>query len=133
MTTSERIADRLASLIGSWTFIVVQSTILFLWITANGMGIVHWDEYPFILLNLLLSFQAAYTGPVLLMSANRQSDIDRKRAIKNLTIDEQEYQLMVALQVHLDGHFHKLREELIFSGVITDKEMTKLKLPKAKL
>lgn len=112
MTKSERIADKLAAIIGSWKFIITQSVVLFGWIVANVMGWVNWDEYPFILLNLLLSFQAAYTGPVLLMSANRQSAVDRRRAMKNLTIDMQDHDLIIAMQNHLDKHFHVMMEEL---------------------
>lgn len=81
MTLGERIADQAAALIGSWRFIIVQSTILALWITLNVVAwINHWDPYPFILLNLALSFQAAYSGPVIMMSQNRQSDKDRLAA-----------------------------------------------------
>jgi len=112
MTKSERIADKLAAIIGSWKFIITQSIVLFAWIVSNVMGWVNWDEYPFILLNLLLSFQAAYTGPVLLMSANRQSAVDRRRAMKNLTIDMQDHDLIIAMQLHLDKHFDMLMEEL---------------------
>jgi uncharacterized membrane protein len=66
---------------GSWSFIIVQSAILFVWITANLIGAMRgWDLYSFILLNLALSFQAAYAAPVIMMSQNRQQDIDRKAA-----------------------------------------------------
>jgi len=81
MTLGERIADQAAALIGSWRFIIVQSTILAIWIVLNiAAWINHWDPYPFILLNLALSFQAAYSGPVIMMSQNRQSDKDRLAA-----------------------------------------------------
>ncbi len=49
--------------------------------------IKHWDEYPFILLNLALSFQAAYATPFILMSQNRQSEIDRDKAKQDLDVD----------------------------------------------
>jgi uncharacterized membrane protein len=81
MTLGERIADQAAALIGSWRFIIVQSSILAIWIVLNVTAwINHWDPYPFILLNLALSFQAAYSGPVIMMSQNRQSDKDRLAA-----------------------------------------------------
>ena len=80
-TAGERLADRVAATVGSWRFIAVQSALLVLWIGLNVAAYVqHWDPYPFILLNLVLSFQAAYTAPVIMMSQNRQSDIDRERA-----------------------------------------------------
>jgi uncharacterized membrane protein len=66
---------------GSWNFIIVQSTILVIWIVLNVTAFVHrWDPYPFILLNLALSFQAAYAAPFIMMSQNRQQQIDRKQA-----------------------------------------------------
>jgi uncharacterized membrane protein len=81
MTAGQRIADKVADTIGSWRFIIIQSIILALWITLNVTAwINHWDPYPFILLNLMLSFQAAYSGPVIMMSQNRQSAKDRLAA-----------------------------------------------------
>jgi uncharacterized membrane protein len=66
---------------GSWRFIIIQSTILVLWIALNVTAYIrHWDPYPFILLNLALSFQAAYAAPFIMMSQNRQQEIDRKDA-----------------------------------------------------
>ena len=66
---------------GSWRFIIIQTTILFFWIILNVTAYVQrWDPYPFILLNLALSFQAAYAAPFIMMSQNRQQDIDRQAA-----------------------------------------------------
>ena len=85
-TTGERIADAVAARVGSWPFIIVQSTLLAVWILGNAFLIRDllngkpFDPYPFILLNLMLSFQAAYTGPFVLMSQNRQSARDRDEA-----------------------------------------------------
>lgn len=77
----ERVADWFATLIGSWPFILVQSGILATWVFLNIIGWVKpWDPYPFILLNLALSFQAAYAGPIIMMSQNRQGDKDRLAA-----------------------------------------------------
>src|SRR3954470_7319454 len=76
LTLGQRIADAVATIMGSWSFIIVQSAILFVWLTANLIGAIRgWDPYPFILLNLALSFQAAYAAPVIMMSQNRQQDI----------------------------------------------------------
>ncbi len=81
LTPGQRIADAVARVLGSWTFIVIQTAILALWISANLLGATRsWDPYPFILLNLALSFQAAYSAPVLMMSQNRQQEIDRRAA-----------------------------------------------------
>src|ERR1700687_5396977 len=61
LTIGQTIADGVASIVGSWRFIIIQSTVLAAWIALNVAAIIyHWDPYPFILLNLVLSFQAAY-------------------------------------------------------------------------
>jgi uncharacterized membrane protein len=73
----EMVADLLASRIGSWGFVVGQSLLILVWIAMNAGSPLQPDPYPFILLNLLLSLQAAYTGPVLLISANRSAQMDR--------------------------------------------------------
>jgi uncharacterized membrane protein len=76
-----RVADRVAAVVGSWPFVIVQSTLLALWMALNLTAYIqHWDPYPFILLNLALSFQAAYTAPIIMMSQNRQAAIDRQAA-----------------------------------------------------
>ncbi len=80
-TLSQRIADKVADIIGSWRFIIIQSILIVFWITLNAVAWVeHWDPYPFILMNVMLSFQAAYSGPVIMMSQNRQSAKDRLAA-----------------------------------------------------
>ncbi|TDQ78572.1 putative membrane protein [Dongia mobilis] len=78
-TFGERTADRIAAIVGSWRFIIIQSTLLVAWLVLNLTAWIQaWDPYPFILLNLMLSFQAAYTAPIILMSQNRQAAIDRE-------------------------------------------------------
>jgi uncharacterized membrane protein len=77
-TLGERIADRASAGIGSWRFLIIQTIAVALWVTLNAIGLVErWDPFPFILLNLLFSVQAAYTGPVLLLAGNRQAQKDR--------------------------------------------------------
>lgn len=88
------LSDKIAAAVGSWRFIIIQSSILAGWIVLNLVAwISHWDPYPFILLNLVLSFQAAFTAPIIMMAQNRQSEIDRQKA-------ELDYQ--VNLQAELD-------------------------------
>jgi uncharacterized membrane protein len=88
MGPGQRVADAVARNVGSWRFILIQSVLLALWILANALFALHeyqvnglnlrsWDPYPFILLNLTLSFEAAYTAPFIMMSQNRQADKDR--------------------------------------------------------
>jgi uncharacterized membrane protein len=79
-TFGERLADGIASFIGSWIFLIVQTVLVATWITINSLqitGRIHLDPYPYILLNLAFSTQAAYTGPVLLLAGNRQAQKDR--------------------------------------------------------
>jgi uncharacterized membrane protein len=79
-TFGETLADGIASFIGSWRFLIIQTLLVTAWITINSLvitGKLHIDPYPFILLNLAFSTQAAYTGPVLLLAGNRQSQKDR--------------------------------------------------------
>ena len=87
-TQGQRIADKVAEVVGSWRFIVIQSSLLVIWIVLNVIGFIeHWDPYPFILLNLALSFQAAYTAPIIMMSQNRQASIDRLSARLDYTVN----------------------------------------------
>lgn len=78
LTFGQRVADNVASIMGSWKFIIIQSVILIFWILLNTLALIsHWDGYPYILLNLALSFQAAFATPIILMSQNRQASKDR--------------------------------------------------------
>jgi uncharacterized membrane protein len=77
-TTGQKAADWVASLVGSWRFIIVQSGILLIWLILNVTGwVFQWDPYPFILMNLVLSTQAAFTAPIIMMSQGRQAVRDR--------------------------------------------------------
>ena len=107
-------ADRVVDIIGSWRFIVGQTIAMLLWATINGVGFVKTDPFPFILLNLMLSTQAALLGPIILMSNNRQSDIDRRRDIDHYLIDVHDSELLleIASQVeHLHKHMGQCDEE----------------------
>jgi uncharacterized membrane protein len=88
LTMGQRIADAVAANMGSWPFIIIQSLILFFWIVLNVTAYIErWDPYPFILLNLMLSFQAAYAAPFIMMSQNRQQDVDRLAAKSDYDIN----------------------------------------------
>ena len=80
-TLGERVADKAAAGIGSWWFLGIQSVFIAIWIVLNTIEFFthKWDVYPFILLNLAFTIQAAFTGPVLLLSGNRQAQKDRLR------------------------------------------------------
>jgi len=87
LTLADRAADKVAAIVGSWRFIAIQSALLIVWIGFNALSPGRVDPYPFILLNLMLSFQAAYTAPIIMMSQNRQADIDRGRSIEDYDIN----------------------------------------------
>jgi uncharacterized membrane protein len=77
----QRLADTVANGMGSWRFIIIQTLIVAVWMILNVVAYVgHWDPYPYILLNLLFSTQAAYAAPIIMMAQNRQSDRDRAQA-----------------------------------------------------
>jgi uncharacterized membrane protein len=93
-TVGEKVADGFARAIGSWPFIILQSCLLAAWVVANVIHVIKpWDPYPFILLNLALSFQAAYASPIIMMSQNRQSKLADERnhlALQVALLAEQE-------------------------------------------
>lgn len=81
LSFGDRIADIVAKGMGSWKFIIIQTIMVVLWMLLNLVGFIyHWDVYPFILLNLLFSTQAAYAAPIIMMSQNRQNLRDRLQA-----------------------------------------------------
>jgi uncharacterized membrane protein len=107
-TFGERVADGVAAAVGSWPFIIAQSLLFVLWVLANAFIIADWlggkpfDPYPFILLNLALSFQAAYTGPVVMMSQNRQAAKDRDEAEHDYRIDQETFDRMKRIETMLE-------------------------------
>jgi len=72
-----RIADDVTSFLGSWKFIVIQTVVVLIWLAGNIVLFFHFDPYPFILLNLAFSTQAAYAAPLILLAGNRQALRDR--------------------------------------------------------
>ena len=81
LSFGSKIADKVATGMGSWSFIIIQTIIVAIWMVLNFVAFVyHWDPYPFILLNLLFSTQAAYAAPIIMMAQNRQNERDRLQA-----------------------------------------------------
>ncbi|MGZ3235422.1 MAG: DUF1003 domain-containing protein [Croceibacterium sp.] len=123
LTVGQRIADTVAAGMGSWRFIIIQSTLLFFWIVLNVTAYIQrWDPYPFILLNLALSFQAAYAAPFIMMSQNRQQDVDRKQA-------EADYQVNIKAELEIELLHQKLdelREHEVLSLTEAVKSLTAL-------
>jgi uncharacterized membrane protein len=103
LTVGQHLADRVTGVVGSWPFIAAQSLLLLLWIALNTLAWrQHWDPYPFILLNLVLSFQAAFTAPIILMSQNRQTAMDRDKAEADYAVDRQAERDIAAVHARLD-------------------------------
>ncbi len=103
LTSGQRLADAVTNAMGSWRFIIIQSAILLVWVVLNVIGWVrHWDPYPFILLNLALSFQAAYAAPIIMMSQNRQAAKDRLNAEHDFQIDMRAELEVAAIKLRLD-------------------------------
>ena len=101
-TAGQRIADAVANGMGSWRFIIVQTVFVLIWMGLNILGIIsHWDPYPFILLNLIFSTQAAYAAPIIMMAQNRQSERDRIQAQEDFDTNVAAKKEIEALQVHL--------------------------------
>jgi uncharacterized membrane protein len=103
LNVGQRLADWVANGMGSWRFIIWQTAFVVLWMLLNVIGYIrHWDAYPFILLNLIFSTQAAYAAPIIMMSQNRQGERDRLQA-KEDYITNQEAKLEIeALQKQLN-------------------------------
>lgn len=108
LTLGQRTADTVARVVGSWKFIIVQSTFFVFWMMINVIlaigyitGTVAWDPYPFILLNLMLSFEAAYTGPIIMMSQNRQAIKDRMVAESDFKINQKSEEETRIVMEHL--------------------------------
>ncbi|QKQ73767.1 DUF1003 domain-containing protein [Nostoc sp. TCL240-02] len=112
LTRGQRLADQLATQVGSWGFLIGQSIVLAGWVGMNAMpGVPHWDESPFMMLNLVFSFASAYTAPVVLMSQNRQSDTDRRNAEIDHQVNLRAGQNIELLHEKLDDlHTQQLNE-----------------------
>lgn len=98
-----RLADSVAKGMGSWKFIIIQTILVVLWMGLNLVAYTyHWDVYPFILLNLLFSTQAAYAAPIIMMSQNRQNERDRMQAQADYQTNIEAKQEIEALTLELN-------------------------------
>jgi uncharacterized membrane protein len=125
LNVGQYLSDTIAAVVGSWRFIAIQSGILATWIGLNVTGFLqHWDSYPFILLNLVLSFQAAYTAPIIMMSQNRQAEIDRQSAKHDYEINMKAELEIELLHDKFDRLEQKCTQELadIVKAIQTQKE-----------
>jgi len=122
LALGQRVADRVALIVGSWPFIIVQSGLFLVWVAINFYLVFNaikqpgflkaWDPYPFILLNLVLSFQAAYTGPVVMMSQNRQGEKDRLMAQHDYEINMKAEEELEVVMDHLEHQDHLILDAI---------------------
>jgi CRP/FNR family transcriptional regulator, cyclic AMP receptor protein len=112
MTLGERIADRVASFGGSWTFIIIFGVIMLIWVLMNTTALLrdHFDPYPYILLNLFLSMTAAIQAPVIMMSQNRQSSKDRIQADMDYEVNLKAELEVAQLHRKVDNMHERLEE-----------------------
>jgi uncharacterized membrane protein len=104
LSFGSRLADSVATGMGSWRFIIIQTVIVAIWMALNFVAFVyHWDPYPFILLNLLFSTQAAYAAPIIMMAQNRQNERDRMHA-------EADYQTNIDAKLEIEALTVKLNK-----------------------
>lgn len=104
LSFGSRVADKVAAGMGSWRFIIIQTIIVIIWMVLNFVAFIsHWDPYPFILLNLLFSTQAAYAAPIIMMAQNRQNERDRIQA-------QADYQTNIDAKIEIEALTLKLNE-----------------------
>jgi uncharacterized membrane protein len=114
-----RFAESLARFLGTGRYLVGQTLAVVVWITLNVIGIVgHWDPYPFILLNLGFSTQAAYAAPLILLAQNRQADrdkaeVERDREVNARALAETEYLAREIAAVRLAVEQKADREDIL--------------------
>jgi len=107
---SDKLADKIAEFGGGWKFIIIFFAVLSVWIVINSLSFtkaIHFDEPPFILLNLVLSFLAGFQAPIIMMSQNRQAARDKKEAIIDFAINYKAEQEVNDMQ----GHLHRLEAD----------------------
>ena len=104
LSFGSRVADKVAAGMGSWRFIIIQTIIVIIWMALNFVAFIsHWDPYPFILLNLLFSTQAAYAAPIIMMAQNRQNERDRIQA-------QADYQTNIDAKLEIEALTLKLNQ-----------------------
>jgi len=114
LTFGQRVSDKLADVAGSWRFIFAFGVVLGVWVLLNTVALIHhWDKYPYILLNLILSMLAAIQAPVIMMSQNRQEDRDRIRAEHDYEVNLKAELEIQELDKKLDGLREGQWEELM--------------------
>ncbi len=111
-----RIADAVTSFMGSWRFIILQTVIVIGWIAGNVYLVFHFDPYPFILLNLAFSTQAAYAAPLILLAGNRSAQRDRltlEHAASEADVEERQNEDLLTGNREILQHVQALEERIL--------------------
>ena len=111
-----RIADAVTSFMGSWRFIILQTVVVIIWISGNIYLLFHYDPYPFILLNLAFSTQAAYAAPLILLAGNRSAQRDRltlEHAAKEADVEEKQNVDLLRGNREILEHVQALEERIL--------------------
>src|SRR6476660_7274882 len=111
-----RIADRVTGFLGSWRFLVIQTVVVILWIAGNIVLLFHFDPYPFILLNLAFSTQAAYAAPLILLAGNRAAIRDRltlEHAAAEADVEEEQNERLLTGNTQILERVERLEETII--------------------
>ena len=111
-----RIADVITGFMGSWRFIVLQTLVVVVWIIGNIIVLLHFDPYPFILLNLAFSTQAAYAAPLILLAGNRAAVRDRltlEHAAEEADVEERQNEELLKGNREILEHVEKLEERIL--------------------
>jgi uncharacterized membrane protein len=111
-----RIADRVTGFLGSWRFIIIQTVVVLIWIAGNVYLLFHFDPYPFILLNLAFSTQAAYAAPLILLAGNRSAKRDRitlEHAAEEGDIEEKQNDQLIRGNREILEHVDRLEHQIL--------------------
>ncbi len=111
-----RIADAVTAFIGSWRFLVIQTAIVAIWVGGNIVLLFHFDPFPFILLNLAFSTQAAYAAPLILLAGNRQSVQDRltlEHAADQADVEEKQNERLLRDDKEILEHVVALEQQIV--------------------
>jgi len=124
---AERIADDLSRVIGSWTFVAFQAVLIALWIFVNAVAFLrHWDAYPFHLLNLVLTFQAAFAVPIVLMALNRTAHRDRLAAQQAYQEGVKEEEELKSVMTHLEVVQDEVMLQVLHRLERSDRELRRI-------
>ncbi|MCB9450993.1 MAG: DUF1003 domain-containing protein [Anaerolineaceae bacterium] len=111
LSFGQKTAEWVAKTVGSWRFIIIQSVLLVFWIILNSIALLdHWDPYPFILMNLVLSTQAAYATPIIMMSQNRQAEKDRMESHNDYQVNMKAEMEVRAIMEQLEAQTRMIAE-----------------------